>query len=100
MYFYYFNFLKAVSNNKQFLIYKKHKCGPGPVAEWLKLHVLHFSGAGSNVRILGADLLHSPAMLWWCPTYEIEENWHRCYLRTNLLQAKKEEDWQWMLAQG
>ena len=34
---------------------------------------------GSQVWIPGADL-HTAhqAMLWWCPTYEIEEDWHRC----------------------
>ena len=31
------------------------------------------------VWILHMDLLHSPAMLWWRPTYKkIEEDWHRC----------------------
>ena len=47
------------------------------VADWLKSHALHFSGPGSRVRILGMDLLHSAAMLWRCPTYKIEEDWHR-----------------------
>ena len=34
---------------------------------------------GSQVRIPGADL-HTAhqAMLWWCPTYKIEEDGHRC----------------------
>ena len=33
----------------------------------------------SQVQILGADLctVHQ-AMLWWHPTYKIEEAWHRC----------------------
>ena len=34
---------------------------------------------GSQVQILGADL-HTThqAVLWWHPTHEIEEDWHRC----------------------
>ena len=52
--------------------------GAGPVAEWLKFHVLHFSGLGSQVQIPGEDLLHSSAMLWRHPTYKVEEDWHRC----------------------
>ena len=48
------------------------------MGEWLKFHALRFGGLGSWVQILGADLLHSPARLWWCPTHKIEEDWHRC----------------------
>ena len=33
------------------------------------------------------------------PMYKVEEDGHGCQLRTNLPQ-QKEEDWQWMLAQG
>ena len=34
---------------------------------------------GSLVRILGVDLYTAhQAMLWWCPTYKIEEDWQRC----------------------
>ena len=42
------------------------------------------------VQILGADL-HTAhqAMLWWHPTYKIEEGWHRCSLKDNLPQAKR-----------
>ena len=34
---------------------------------------------GSWVQIWGTDL-HTicQAVLWWHPTYEIEEDWHRC----------------------
>ena len=34
---------------------------------------------GLWVQITGADL-HTTcqAMLWWHPTYKIEEDWHRC----------------------
>ena len=40
---------------------------------------------GLQVQILGADLCTSHwAMLWQCPTYEIEEDWHRCELRDHL----------------
>ena len=52
--------------------------GASPVAEWFKYHMLHFSRLRSWVRIPGADLLHSPAMLWQHPTYKVEEDWHRC----------------------
>ena len=66
-------------------------CSPvaGPVAEWLKFCMLCFSGLGLWVRIPGMELLHSSAMLWQHPTYKIEEDWHMCYLRGNLPQAKK-----------
>ena len=45
---------------------------------------------GSLIRILGADL-HTAhqAMLWRCPTYNLEEDWHRCWLRDNPPQAKR-----------
>ena len=47
--------------------------GSGPGAEWLKFHALPF---GSNLN-RGADVLHSPAALWTCPTCKkIEEDWH------------------------
>ena len=36
--------------------------GPGPVAKWLKFGVVLFGGPGSQVQILGADLLHSPTV--------------------------------------
>ena len=44
---------------------------------------------GAQIWILGVDL-HSAhqAVLWWHPTYKIEEDWHRCSLRANLPQAK------------
>ena len=32
-------------------------------------------------------------------TKKMEADWHRCELRTNIPQAKKEEDLQWILAQ-
>ena len=44
---------------------------------------------GSQVQILGADQLHSLAMLWQYPTYKAEEDWHRYSLRANLPQAKR-----------
>ena len=49
------------------------------MAEWLKFRALGFGDPGSWVWILGMDLLHSSAMLWWRPTYnKIKEDWHRC----------------------
>ena len=53
--------------------------------------VLSASATGSSrVLILGADL-HTAhqAMLWWPPTYKVEEDWHRRYFRDNLPQAKR-----------
>ena len=42
------------------------------------------------VLIPGTDLytIHQ-AMLSWHPAYKTEEDWHRCYLRDNLPQAKR-----------
>ena len=48
---------------------------------------LCFGSPGLWVQIPGTDLCHS-AMLWWQPTYKVEEDWHRCQLRTNLPQAR------------
>ena len=44
------------------------------MAGLLKFQALRFGGLGLWVQILGADLLHSPAMLWKCPTYK---KWRR-----------------------
>ena len=42
------------------------------------------------VWILGTDLCTAhQAMLLQCPTYKIEEEGHRCWLRANLPQKKK-----------
>ena len=49
-----------------------------PLGAVVKFGVLCFGSLGSRVQIPGADLLHSSAMLWWQPTYEVEEDWHRC----------------------
>ena len=37
-----------------------------------------FSSPVSQVRIPGADLHHSLAMLWQQPTYKVEGGWDRC----------------------
>ena len=50
----------------------------GPMAQWLKFHRLRYGGMGSRVRILGVDLLHSPATLWRHPTDKVKGDWHRC----------------------
>ena len=45
---------------------------------------------GSQVQILDTDLhVALGAMLWQCPTYRVEEDWHRCWLSDNLPQAKR-----------
>ena len=53
----------------------------------------------SQVQNPGEDL-HTAhqAVLWWHPTYKVEEDWHRCLLSNNLPPAK-EENLQQMLAQ-
>ena len=72
------------------------------MAQWLKFCVLCFHSLGLQVQILGADLLYSSAIPWRHPTYKVEEDWHRCYLKSNLphQKKKKEEDWQHMVARG
>ena len=78
----------------------KCKCGSQPSGIVVKF--VHSTSATqrSQVWIPGMDLhtIHQ-AMLWPHPIYKIEKDQHRCYLRVNLPQ-QKEEDWQWMLAQG
>ena len=41
---------------------------------------------GLQVQMPGADL-HTThqAMLWRCPTYKIEEDWHGCYYRSGTI---------------
>ena len=45
---------------------------------------------GSQVWIPGIDL-HTThqAMLWQCPSYKTEEDWHRCQLSDNLPKAER-----------
>ena len=45
---------------------------------------------GSWVQTPGMDLYTAhQAMLWWHPTYKMEEDWHRCQLMATLPQAKR-----------
>lgn len=44
----------------------------------VRFGVLCFSCLGLQVRIPGVDLHHSSAMLWWWPTYNVEEDWQKC----------------------
>ena len=53
-------------------LYKRGEFQGGPVAKCLKFPVLCFGSPGSWVQILGADLLHSSAMLWRHPIYKVE----------------------------
>ena len=47
---------------------------------------------GSWVQIPGTDLYTGHlTMLWRCPAYKMEEDWHRCWLRASLPHQKKEE---------
>ena len=49
---------------------------PGGIA--VKLACSASAARGLRVRILGVDLhTDHQAMLWWHPTYKIEEYWHR-----------------------
>ena len=74
---------------------------PGLMAKWLKFCVLCFGHPGSWGWILGMDLLHSPAVLWRCPTNKkVEEDWHGCKLNANLSQAKEKKRQKRMLAQS
>ena len=45
---------------------------------------------GLSVQIPSLDLhtVHR-AVLWWRPTYRVEEDWHRCELKDRLPQAKR-----------
>ena len=44
----------------------------------VKFGTLWFGGPASRVWILRADLHCLSAILWQWPTYEVEEDWHRC----------------------
>ena len=66
--------------------------GSRPSGVVVKFSLLQFSNAGSWVQISGADLHRLSATLWWSPTYTVEEDWHRCWLRANLPQEKKSGD--------
>ena len=75
----YFLFLNDYSVCCMKVASKRDECrGAGPVATWLKFHVLRFDGPGLQVQIPGADLLHSSATLQSHPTYKIEEDWQGC----------------------
>ena len=74
--------------------------GAGLVAAVVKFVCSASVACGSPVQIPGTDmaLLGKPC----CgrrPTYKVEEDGHRCWLRASLPQQKK-EDWQQILAQG
>ena len=45
---------------------------------------------GSQVWILGVDV-HIPhqAMLWWCPTYKVEEDWQQMFAQGQSSSPKK-----------
>ena len=58
----------------------------------LKLALLTSADPAYWVQIQGADL-HTTcqAMLWRCPTYKVEEDWHRCQLSSNLPHQEKKK---------
>ena len=69
--------------------------GTGHMAQSLSLVC---STSAAWVWFPGMDLHHwSVAKLWWQPTYKIEEDWHRCWLRANLSQQKTNKHELWRL---
>ena len=69
---------------------KPQEEGAGPVAKWLKFCGLCFSSPGSQVQTPGcgpAPLISHAVEA--SHIQKIEEEWHRCELRVNLLQVKK-----------
>ena len=69
------------------------KIGASPVAEWLKFHTC----SAWVARFVGSDPGHGPTPLLSHAVeashiQKVEEDWHRCELRANLPQAKKEEE--------
>ena len=58
----------------------KNSMGAGPVAQWLSLHAPLQQPRVHRFRSQVQTQTHTAhqAMLWWCPTYKIEEAWHRC----------------------
>ena len=54
----------------------KSRGWPLDVVVWFS--VLCFGDPVLQVWIPRVELRHSSAMLWWQPTYKIEEDWHQC----------------------
>ena len=74
-----------------YFFHKKIKrVGAGPVAQWLSSHVLPWR---PWVCWVGSQAWTYPPLVKPCcgrrPTYKLEEDVHRCYLRDNLPQQKK-----------
>ena len=67
--------IKAIPHHK-IGIKKSDKGQPSGIV--VKFMCLASAAQGSGVQILGADM-HTAhqAMLWWHPTYKIEEDWHK-----------------------
>ena len=67
--------LAIISNLEMIKLYKRWGWPGGIVVKCMHSALV---AQGSRVLISGADL-HTArqAMLWWCPTYKIEEEWHR-----------------------
>ena len=71
---------KCLNNELSFIYHSdkkdRPKNGAGPISYWLSLARC---ASGAWVQLPAVDLRHSlAAMLWRQPTYEIEEDWHRC----------------------
>ena len=56
----------------------KTGAGAGPVAQRLSSHVpiLGSLGFASSDSGCGRGTTWQKAMLWWRPTYKVEEDWH------------------------
>ena len=58
---------------------QKSEIGGWPGGVVVKFAHSASAARGSQVWIQGADLyIVCQAILCWCPTYKIEEDWHRC----------------------
>lgn len=70
--------LSHTKTNSNPLIKTSRGVGGQPCGAVVKFGALGFGGLGSQVRIPGADLYHSSAMLRQQLTYKVKEDWHRC----------------------
>ena len=61
------------------MLQKNNHAGAGQVAQWLSSRTLLWWPGVHRFGFPAADLhIAHQAMLWWCPTYKTEEDWHRC----------------------
>ena len=84
------NLSKTKTQNTASSTIKMDKCQGWPGGIVVKFVRSALGAQGSQVQIPGVDL-HTThqAMLWWRPTYKIEEDCYWCLLRANLPHWKK-----------